>query len=117
ILVEGAALGRFLKGKLHIFHAYMPLPLIAPSPGMAIAIEMPPEIEEAHTKQVENAFDRLAERSQIPDVRRHLHMGLVIDELRAVVKRTRAKIVVMGAVSRSALRRAFIGNTAESVLD
>ena len=29
----------------------------------------------------------------------------------------RAAIVVMGAVSRSGLRRAFIGNTAERVLD
>jgi universal stress protein E len=32
-------------------------------------------------------------------------------------KRVGAKIVVMGAVSRSALKRVFIGNTAEQVLD
>jgi universal stress protein E len=41
----------------------------------------------------------------------------VQSQLVAVVKRTRAGIVVMGALSRSGLRRMFIGNTAESVLD
>jgi nucleotide-binding universal stress UspA family protein len=44
-------------------------------------------------------------------------MGEVAGELESVVKRTKAGIVVMGAVSRSGLRRIFIGNTAETVLD
>jgi universal stress protein E len=44
-------------------------------------------------------------------------MGNVADELSATVKRLHAGMVVMGAVSRSALKRAFIGNTAETVLN
>jgi universal stress protein E len=44
-------------------------------------------------------------------------MGRVSDELASVVKRINAAIVVMGAVSRSGLRRVFIGNTAERLLD
>jgi universal stress protein E len=44
-------------------------------------------------------------------------MGEVASELESVVRRTKAAIVVMGAVSRSGLRRVFIGNTAETVLD
>jgi len=37
--------------------------------------------------------------------------------LTALIRRTRARVVVMGAVSRSGLKRLFIGNTAERVLD
>jgi universal stress protein E len=44
-------------------------------------------------------------------------MGIVQPQLEAVVSRVGAQIVVMGAISRSGLRRIFIGNTAERVLD
>jgi universal stress protein E len=35
----------------------------------------------------------------------------------SVARKTRSAIVVIGAVSRSALKRVFIGNTAERVMD
>jgi universal stress protein E len=38
-------------------------------------------------------------------------------ELPAIARAVRAGLVVMGAVSRSGLKRIFIGNTAEQVLD
>ena len=38
-------------------------------------------------------------------------------ELRALTKRLRASLVVMGAISRSGIQRLLIGNTAERVLD
>ncbi len=38
-------------------------------------------------------------------------------ELPAVARSVRAGLVVMGAMSRSGLKRIFIGNTAEQVLD
>jgi len=41
----------------------------------------------------------------------------VASELVDFVRRARVGIVVMGAVSRSAMARLFIGNTAERVLD
>jgi universal stress protein E len=44
-------------------------------------------------------------------------MGDVPTRLEAVARRTGAGIVVMGAVSRSALKRLFIGSTAEHLLD
>jgi len=40
-----------------------------------------------------------------------------VDGIRSVARATRAGIVVMGAISRSGLKRLFIGNTAERLLD
>ena len=116
ILGASKTFARMLKGKVHAFHAYMPLVLVAPGPA-GMALTLPPEIEEVHSRQVETQFARVSDRAGIPPSRRHLHMGIVKDELCAAIRDVRAGIVVMGAVSRSALRRAFIGNTAETVLD
>jgi universal stress protein E len=118
ILRAGAALADRLGGELHIFHAYLPLTIIAPAPaGQPLAITLPPEFEDVHGQRVARVFDALAGKARIPPARRHLHMGDVSGEIEQVVKRTKADIVVMGAVSRSRLRRIFIGSTAEAVID
>jgi hypothetical protein len=44
-------------------------------------------------------------------------MGEVADELSAFARRSSTAAVVMGAVSRSAITRLFIGNAAERALD
>lgn len=116
ICATAAAFAKTLKGTVHTFHAYMPLVAIAPG-GTSMPAMMSPEIEEAHSEHVEKVFRSASERASVPPARRHLHMGITGDELAAVVKKIGAGIVVMGAVSRSGLRRAFIGNTAERVLD
>ncbi len=117
LLAAGQDLARLLGGSVHIFHAYMPLPASVEGPfGQPIAwsnIEM----EQVHAAQVRAVFDRLADKANIARSRRHLVLGDVASELEATVRRVRAAFVVMGAVSRSGLRRIFIGNTAERVLD
>jgi universal stress protein E len=118
LLATGGALARALRGTLHAFHCYLPLLNTLPTPmGPVVPIGFPQEMEDVHGQQVEVAFDRLAQGARIPPARRHLHMGNVTDELNATVNDVHAGIVVMGAVSRSALKRAFIGNTAETVLN
>ena len=52
----------------------------------------------------------------IPRTRRHLVGGSPDDAIDQVARRTRADIVVMGALSRSGLKRLFIGDTAERLL-
>jgi universal stress protein E len=44
-------------------------------------------------------------------------MGITQDELTRVVEETGAGLVVMGAVSRTGLKRLFIGSTAERAID
>jgi universal stress protein E len=117
LLDFGGTVARLLKGSLHVFHAYMPLVNFAPVPGAAVPLGPPPEVEAAHTELIASEFNRTASAAGVTPRARHLHMGIVSSELCATAKSTRASMVVMGAVSRSALRRIFIGSTAEAVLD
>jgi universal stress protein E len=117
LLEAGGTIARLFKGSLHVFHAYMPLATYAPIVPAAMPISPPIEVEQARTQFLAGELNRLAKSAGVPANAQHLHMGLVSSELRAAAKKTRAGIVVMGAISRSALRRAFIGNTAEDVLD
>ncbi|HVN46858.1 MAG TPA: universal stress protein [Steroidobacteraceae bacterium] len=118
LLQAGAGLARELRGRLEVFHAYMPLVGLEP---MAIAaapvITMPPELEEAHIAQVRRVVSQLAAKAGLPRARCHIRMGEVSNELSAFARRSGAAIVVMGAVSRSAMARLFIGNAAERTLD
>jgi universal stress protein E len=47
----------------------------------------------------------------------HLKMGDPAFILPALAKSLRAQLLVMGAISRSVIRRAIVGSTAEKVLD
>jgi universal stress protein E len=118
ILEMASEVARQLRGEVHAFHAYMPLATAVPSVvGQPVPAWMPPEAEQQHTKRVQQAFEALARSAGIPPARRHLRLGDVQSQLLTTIKRTGSRIVVMGAVSRSGLRRIFIGSTAERVLD
>jgi len=118
LLLMGRRFAHWLHGSLHVFHAYMPLVTVAPAPvGTAPLIVLPPEAEEAHGEEIARVIDELAARAGIARAARHVYMGDVTGELRAAVRQLRVSLVVMGAVSRSALKRLFIGNAAERVLD
>lgn len=109
---------RLLHGNVQIFHSYMPLITSATAAGAVdVPVVLSPAAEAAHEEHVAHLVDRLGERERIPKAARHVVMGEVGAELNALVRRTRVSLVVMGAVSRSALARVFIGNTAERVLD
>jgi universal stress protein E len=118
LLRAAAQFSHLLNGTTHVFHAYMPLLSVDTVPLAGVPpVMLPPVVEEAHGEQVARVVNRLAQNAGIPRTRRHIHMGVVSDELGAVTRRTGTALVVMGAVSRSALARFFIGNTAERVLD
>ena len=107
-----------VHGAVHLFHAYMPMAIVDMAPASAAPpVMLPPEVEQTHGQQVVRAVNQLGERAGIPRARCHINMGETTDELCVVARRTRTDVVVMGAVSRSALARLFIGNTAERVLD
>lgn len=62
-------------------------------------------------------LDRLVRRRGIPERNRLLLKGEAARVLPQAARSHRASVVVMGAVSRSALARLFIGHTAERVID
>ena len=63
------------------------------------------------------AFEHALRTTGIPRARRHFVERMPVDAIQSVAKRTHCAIVVTGAVSRSGLKRVFIGNTAEQLLD
>lgn len=118
LLTAGTRLTASLGGTLHAVHAWLPLTVLVPTAASApVPVYLPDEVETEHEKQVRKAFGRLADRAGIAANARHLAIGPVNEVLETVQRRTRASIVVMGAISRRGLQRLFIGNTAERMLD
>jgi universal stress protein E len=116
ILEESQALATALGGKLHAVHAYPNAVMPVDRLGM-----MSPDINARIERQLEadarKSFTReLADRN-IPSARRHLAGGQPAIVVPRIARKHRASIVVMGAVSRSGLKRLVIGNVAEQVLD
>lgn len=117
LLAAGQRLAGGLGGTLHLVHAWMPLAALLPATATApIPVYLPEAVESGHEKQVRKAFDRLATRAGVKPAARHLVQGPVQPAIEAVARRTRASILVMGAISRRGLQRLFIGNTAERTL-
>jgi universal stress protein E len=118
LLKAARSLAAALNADVHIFHAYAPLAALLPASLLQpVPIPVSPAEDALYGRQVRRNFDALAARAAIPRANRHLRIGEVPAQLSNVVRETRAQIVVMGALSRSGIRRAFIGNTAERVLD
>jgi universal stress protein E len=113
ILRVGTAMSAALRGKLHAVHADTSGRANLSVIGAAAAARN----HEAETTRAGIQFDRLLRSSAIPAARRHLVRGHPSDVVRQTAGRLRCDVVVMGAISRSGLKRVFIGNTAERLLD
>jgi universal stress protein E len=105
-----------LGGTLHAMHAYFTGPGIPITPEFS-GMDLLSEVSLAAEREASESFARELRDRKIPRSRQHLVERHAIDAIPRVARQIRAAIVVMGAVSRSGLRRAFIGNTAERVLD
>jgi universal stress protein E len=115
ILRAAGAFARALRGSLHAMHAYSPVPIaVAPVGGAEaiVAMEALPALEAKARK----ALDR-AVRGKVPRARQHLVADVAVEAIPETARQTGAALVVMGAVSRSGLKRLFIGNTAERILN
>jgi universal stress protein E len=66
---------------------------------------------------VKSSFEREMRSAEIPPARRHLVPEHPFDAIPKTARKIGSAIVVMGAISRSGLKRFFIGNTAEQLLD
>jgi universal stress protein E len=116
LLSTGAALAATFNGKLHAAHFY----LLTTPLAMGFMVEplpLPPEPAGVRAQEVRAAFEQLTSSYDLGPRRKHLRVGVPIDELPALAAEIDAHVVVMGAVSRTGLRRLFIGHTAERVID
>lgn len=108
-----------LNGELHVFHAFnMTSALAASTDSMSTPLALPlGELTELMRVQHTDAVHELTDAYAVPRDRVHIHEGGARDLVIALTERLRADVVVMGAVSRRGLKRLFLGNTAEEVLD
>jgi universal stress protein E len=116
ILRHAQAMNAALRGRLHAVHAYVPMPysLLGADQDTASTVI---QIEKHAREQAAARFKRALRGTRIPSAYRHVVARHPVDAIHAVARDVDSAIVVMGAVSRSGLKRAFIGNTAERILD
>jgi len=105
-----------LRGSLHVMHANYPsmFGLTLGDPAFD-AVTLAATYEQQKRKDSAD-FKAFADKAGISRARRHEVDGEPVYAIPKVARALRAQIVVMGAVSRSGLKRVFIGNTAERVL-
>jgi len=103
-------------------HAYAPPNMVVPlsMPGMAIdPYWQPPSRQELdqYAAQIRQTVERQMARYRIPPRNRLAVPGNPPQTLALIAKKHSVGVIVMGAISRSALSRFFIGSTAERVID
>ncbi len=114
ILECAAELSGTLRGTLNVVHAYQPRPL---PPALTFDVKQRKQLLAEYAQDAKSVFDNALAKANVPASRRHLVAGDAAVAIPSVARKTRSAIVVIGAVSRSALKRLFIGNTAERVMD
>ncbi len=118
--IAGAAqtLAGALGGTVHAVHSYWPLAELFPNVVTEPTVmAVTPAQDRLYEENVRRQFNEDAERYGIPKRCRHLRRGDPAAQLPSLVRSLKASLVVMGAISRTGLKRLFIGNTAERVLD
>jgi len=116
ILRAGAQLVHALHGELHALHVYFPALPVAPGMPDAPLADFAVG-QEALAQRARRGLARAVDGFDVRPSHRHLVEGRANDAIPRTAKRERCAIVAMGVVSRSGLKRFFIGNTAEFVMD
>jgi universal stress protein E len=100
---------------MHALHAVIPpLPVVPALPdGPLVDLAVRDEIEAVARRDLARAVDGF----DVKPSHCHLVEGRPNEVIPRMAKRERCSIVAMGVVSRSGLKRFFIGSTAEFVMD
>jgi universal stress protein E len=116
ILAAANLIALALNGKLHVAHAWpgslMPTDRLSP-----ISATVTASLEKRATRDARAAFVAAIEQAGVEDARKHFISGHAVDVIPSLARKQRAGILVMGAISRSGLKRLVVGNIAEQVLD
>jgi universal stress protein E len=113
ILRAASTVTRALRGTLHAVHAFPPLI----QDGFMRRLDVIERLDAQRAAEARRALDRTLGSTRIPPARRHVLERNPAEAITEMAARLKSSLVVMGAVSRSGLKRMLIGNTAESALD
>jgi universal stress protein E len=117
IVETSRAIAEIVGGSVHAAHIYRPLAGFVTDLAGAIALTKMRESDKKYRAAVRRRFYADVDRYGIAKSRAHLICGDPTVALPVLARSIRAGLVVMGATSRSGLKRIFIGHTAERVLD
>lgn len=118
ILDMAQEVGARLHEPVHVVHVYRSEPAVVALPmGAPVPLEPDTELAAGLRARHQAALDELAASAGFPASQVHLGHGYPAEVLRELAGRLRTGVIVMGAISRSRLRRAALGNTAEQVLE
>lgn len=113
-----ATVAALVGGTLHLTHVCRPLVELFPGVVMeATILTVTPAQEKSYEAGVRRQFYKAISPYGVSPKRRHFLRGDPATQLTSLARSLKAGLVVMGAVSRSRLKRMFIGHTAEHVLD
>jgi universal stress protein E len=118
IASAGHGVAESLGATLHSVHVYSPLMGFTVDSAFApVAIPISLSAEKQHAADIRRIFAKVNAQLRIDKARSHLCMGDPAFILPATAKSIKAQMLIMGAISRSAVGRLLIGSTAERVLD
>ncbi len=118
---EVAAAARMIaatvRGSVYAAHVYRPPSVFATDMSVGVAGSLIEQEDREYRTAVRRHFYNAVARYGIAKNKARLVCGDPATELPVVARSMRAALIVMGAMSRSALKRVFIGSTAERALD
>lgn len=119
ILEHAAFMAKALEGELYAVHAYLPVALIAAATGgappMALAVSADDMAREE--ADVRKRLTALVGPYGVEPGHTIVELGAPSLTLTRAAESVHADVMLMGAISRSGLKRIFIGATAEDVLE
>jgi universal stress protein E len=118
LLQTANAVAHGIDGTVEIAHAYLQPRKIVLGPSVGpITVPLSPEDQLAHFARIKKSVDKIADKYSVASGSRHIKAGIPHETLVKLSATLKANVLVMGAVSRSAIDRLFIGSTAERVID
>jgi universal stress protein E len=119
IVASANELAHLFAGQTHLLHTFdVPPGVVTSADGLIVPIALPPaKIAAELEKNCTETVRALGKKHGIPRERVYVLQGHTRELLVSSTDELRADVVVMGAISRSALERLFVGSTAEAVLD
>jgi universal stress protein E len=115
ILRMGQQIASALRGRLHTVHAYAPVVMGGAALGLEDRVKN--QLHDIAAADARVRFDAVLQESHIALEHQHLVGDLPAAAIDQVARRIDARIVVIGAVSRSGLGRLLIGHTAQRLLN
>lgn len=119
ILELAAAFANTLHGQLHVVNAYVPAAVVATALGSMppLVMDVSPELLADERARRLQELSALTGDYRVAEANVHLEMGNTRDVLTRMATALDVDVMAMGAVSRSAVKRVFIGSTAEMILE